>query len=126
MRRRAVALARALASIFPLDDENVLELTLFYNYFDSLIEHAKTFFESVLDDLQRCNVQVLRQQIRDEKEKINWSEIYGRERRGIEVEKRMTILNSRKQWQLWRRERKPCPNPSKALRACSWRITTRC
>jgi hypothetical protein len=83
-RARAVTLARALANIIPLHDTDVLELTLFHNYFDSLIEHAKEFFESVLDDLQRCNVQVLRQQIHDEEEKINWSEIYAYERRGIE------------------------------------------
>jgi hypothetical protein len=56
---------------------------LFHDYFDSLIEHAKEFFGSVLDDLQRCNVQALRQQIHDEEGKINWSEIYAREHRGI-------------------------------------------
>jgi hypothetical protein len=48
------------------------------------MEHAKEFFDSVLDDLQRCTVQVLRQQIHDEEEKINWNEIYAYERMGIE------------------------------------------
>jgi hypothetical protein len=83
-----VALAQALASIFPLDDTDVLELTLFHDYFDSLIEHAKEFFRSVLEDLQHCNAQALRQQIRDEEEKTNWSEIYAHERRGIEIRER--------------------------------------
>jgi hypothetical protein len=57
---------------------------LFHDYFDSLIEHAKYFFESVFYHLQRCNVQVLRQQIHDEEEKPNWSETYAYERTGIE------------------------------------------
>jgi hypothetical protein len=57
---------------------------LFHDYFDSLIEHAKEFFESVLNDLQHCSVQLLRQQIHDVETRINWNDFYANERRRIE------------------------------------------
>jgi hypothetical protein len=79
-----VALAQALASIFPLDDTDVLELTLFRDYFDSLIEHAKKFFRSVLDELDGCDAQELRRQIHNEETRINWNAIYAEERNRIE------------------------------------------
>jgi hypothetical protein len=106
-----VALARALASILPLHDADVLELSLFHDYFDSLIEHAKEFFGSVLDDLQRCNVQVLMQQIRDEDEKINWSDIYARERSRIEGRESHDYAEFIRTVEAWKEWTRSLPKP---------------
>jgi hypothetical protein len=82
-RAPAVALARVLDSVLPLDDIDILELPLFQDFFDSLIQHAKEFFRIVLDDVQYCDTGVLRELIAQEERRGNWNEIYGNERRRI-------------------------------------------
>jgi hypothetical protein len=66
-----------------LDDINILELPLFQDYFDSLIQHAKGFFGIVLDDVQCRDTGALRELIAQEERRVNWSEIYATERRRI-------------------------------------------
>jgi hypothetical protein len=82
-RARAVALAQILAHVLPLNDIEILELQLFRDYFDALIQHAKEFFKSVFDELHRCDKEALRRLIADEEIKVNWSEIYADERARI-------------------------------------------